>query len=888
MPPFVKVRRLLRHLFLSRRVEADLDPELPSHVEMLIEEEIRASMPPREAQRAARIALGGIQQVKEQVREERIGNWLHSLFSDCRYGLRHLRKNPGFTTVAVLTLALGIGANTALFSVVDAVLLRQLPFKYADRTFWITSVRPERSDAPFSLPDFLDYRDHVTLLDSLSAVGSWSGNLTGQGNTERLIGARVSANLFETLGVAAALGRTLEPEDDQPGGPPVVVMSYGLWQRRFGGDASLIGKSLDLNDVSYTLVGILPPHFFFPIAEAELAVPLIPDGDPWRLNRNTVNFLRLVGRTRPKTSPEQAQAEMNALAVKLRQQFPDANARKLGVKLTPIRDQVTGGYRRAFGVLLGAVGFVLLIACANLANLNLVRASGRQREVSIRSALGAGRRQIVKQLLLESALLAAAGGIVGAFLARFGVQGLVALSPSTIPRAGEIKLDASALAFTALISFMAAIATGLAPALSISKGDLAQQLNEGSWGSTEGSRGKALRTGLIVVEVALSLILLTGSGVLLKSFSKVQTVDTGFDPHGVLAVRLSLPKARYPHLPDITRFYDALLPRVQAFPGVSASGVINMLPLSGGVASIPFTIVGQAFSKEQVPQAEYRIVSPMYLKVMRIPLLAGREFNESDTDRIRLVCYINETLAKRYWPRGGAVGAHVVLNDNDSGPREAEVVGIIHDVKDRGLEASPSFDIYIPLRQTHEDTVVWLQNNQYWVLRTAGDPLALADVLREQVRGVDPDVAASYVRSMDQYFSLTIAPRRFNLQLLSVFAIAALALALAGIYGVISYSVNQRKHEFGVRMAIGAQPSDVLRMVIMDGLKPVLVGLALGILSVFALTKAVASLLFAVSASDPTTLASVTLLFGAVSFAALLVPAHRAAKMDSLAALRTD
>lgn len=813
---------------------------------------------------------------------------MHILRNDIHRSMRTLAKRPAFFAAAVFTLAVGIGANTALFSVVDAVLLRQLPFRHADHTLWVTSVRPERSDAPFSLPDFLDYRDQVATLDSLSAVGGWSGNLTGRGDAERLIGARVSANLFETLGVDAALGRTLEPEDDRPGGPPVVVMTYGLWQRRFGGDASLIGKSLDLNDVSYTLVGILPPNFFFPIAEAELAVPLVPDADPWRLNRNTVNFLRLVGRIRPGTTPVQAQAELNALAVKLRQQFPEANVRKLGVKLTPMRDQITGGYRRALWVLLGAVGFVLLIACANLANLNLVRASGRQREMSIRSALGAGRWQVVKQLLLESSLLAAAGGIVGAFLARFGVRGLIALSPSTIPRAGEIKLDASALAFTALISFVAAIATGLAPALSISKGDLAQQLNEGSRGSTEGSRGKALRTGLIVVEVALSLILLTGAAVLLKSFSKVQTVDTGFDPHGVLAVRLSLPKARYPHLADISRFYDALALRVQTLPGTSASGVINMLPLSGGVASIPFTIVGQAFPREQVPQAEYRIASPMYLKVMRIPLSAGREFNESDTDRTQLVCHINETLAKRYWPKGGAVGAHVMLNDNDFGPREAEVVGIIHDVKDRGLEAPPSFDIYIPLRQTHEDSVVWLQNNQYWVLRTDGNPLALGNVFREQVRRVDADVAASYVRSMDQYLSLTIAPRRFNLELLSVFAIAALALALAGIYAVISSSVNQRAHEIGVRMAIGAQRRNVLWMVIADGIKPVLAGLVIGILSVFALTKTLASLLFAVSASDPATLAGVTFLFSGVALAALYLPARRAIRIDPLAVLRID
>jgi len=813
---------------------------------------------------------------------------MSQFWKEIHRSIRTLLKRPVFSSICVLTLALGIGANTAIFSMVNAVLLRQLPFRHPERIVWITGVRPVRSDAPFSLPDFLDYRGQVRSLDSLSALGNWSGNLTGQGDTEQLNGVRVSANLFETLGVNAVRGRTLESEDDEPGSPRVVVMSYGLWQRRFGGDSSLIGKQLELSGVSYTLVGILPSSFFFPISGAELAVPLVPDADPWRFDRNTVNFLRMVGRTRPGTTPERAQAEMNALAVKLRQQFPEPNARKLGVKLTPMRDQITGGYRRALWVLLGAVGFVLLIACVDLANLNLVRASVRRREMSILSALGATRWQVVKQLLFESALLAAAGGALGVFLSCFAVRGLLALSPANIPRAGEIGLDGSVLAFTAVISFMAAIATGLAPALSIAQGDLAQQLNEASRGSTEGARGKALRTGLVIVEVALSLILLAAAGVLLKSFSKVQTVDPGFDPHGVLTVRLSLPKNHYPHVADVARFYDALLARVQTLPEVSSAGLIQMLPLSGLISRVPFTVVGRAFLKEEIPEAEYRIASPMYLKVMRIPILAGREFSESDTDRTRLVCHINQTLARRYWPAGDAVGAHVMLNDNDSGPRDAEIVGVIQDVKDRGLETSSSFDIYIPMRQTHEDSIAWLQNYQHWVLRTHNDPQALADTFREQVRKIDADVAGSSVRSMDQYYSATIAPRRFNLQLLSIFALVALALALAGIYGVISYSVNQRAHEIGVRMAIGAQQSDVLRMLIREGMEPVMVGLVLGVLSVFALTRALATLLFAVSASDPATLAWVTLLFSAVSFAAILVPARRAARIDSLAALRTD
>lgn len=809
-------------------------------------------------------------------------------WKEIRRSLRILLRRPGFSSVCVLTLALGIGANTAIFSAVNAILLRQLPFKHASRLVWITGVRPDRSDAPFSLPDFLDDRDHVSSLDSLSAVGSWSGNLTGQGAAEQLNGVRVSANLFQTLGVTALLGRTLEPEDDQPGSPKVVVMSYGLWQGRFGADRAIVGKQLELNDASYTLVGILPANFFFPIPDAELAVPLAPDTDPSRFNRNTVNFLRMVGRIGTGATLERAQAEMNALAVQLRQQFPEPNARKLGVKLTPMRDQITGGYRRAFLVLLAAVGFVLLVACANLANLNLVRASARRKEMSILAALGATRWQVVRQLLLESALLAAAGGTLGVLLARVGVRGLLALTPANVPRAAEIRLDAGVLVFTVVISVLAALATGLAPALSITRGDLARQLNEASRGSTEGARGKVLRTGLVVIEVGLSLILLAGAAALLKSFSNVRAVDPGFDPHGVLAVRLSLPKNRYRHVADAARFYDALLPRIQALPGVSSVGVIQMLPLSGLISRTPFTVVGRAFSKEEIPEAEYRLVSPMYLKVMRIPLLAGREFTEGDTDQTRLVCYVNETLAKRYWTSGHALGAHVMLDDNDSGPREAAIVGIIHDVKDRGLETSPSFDIYIPIRQTHEDSIAWLQNSQNWVVRTQNDPLALADTFHERVRIVDGEVATSNVRSMDQYYSMTMAPRRFNLELLSVFAFAALALALAGIYGVISYSVNQRAHEIGVRMALGAQRGDVLRIVLTDGMKPVLLGCGLGILAIFALTKAVASLLFAVSASDPATLLWVTLAFCGASLAALVVPACRATKIDSIAVLRTD
>jgi putative ABC transport system permease protein len=813
---------------------------------------------------------------------------MEALLREIRQAVRVLRKRPAFPIVCVVTLALGIGANTAIFSIVHAVLLRQLPFANAERLVWISGVRPEHSKAPFSLPDFLDYRDGTRSLDSLSALANWSPNLTGQGDPERITGVRVSGNLFETMGVSAAAGRALKAEDDVPSSPRVVVITHALWQRRFGGDAGLIGKALDLNGDSYTVVGVLPPQFLFPIPGAELAVPLVPDADPRRFDRDSVNFLRLVGRVRAGATLKQAQSEMNALALRLRQEFPEPNAQKIGVKLTPMRDEITGSYRQALWVLMAAVGLVLLIACANLANLNLVRASARRKEMSIRSALGASPRHIMRQLLIESALIAIVGGVLGIVLAFFGLKGLLTLTPAIIPRASGIRLDDAALIFTLVISASAAIITGLAPALLPVRGDLTRDLNQGVRGSTEGARGKTLRTAFVIVEVSLSLVLLAGAGILLKSFAKLQSVDPGFDPHAVLTVRLSLSSHRYSRLAGITQFYDALLERVQALPGVSAAGVINMLPLSGAMSSVPFTIVGRDFSREQFPEAQYRVVTPGYLRVMRIPLLAGREFSEGDTEHTRLVCHINENLARHYWPSGGAIGAHILIDDPDYWSRQIEIVGIIPNVKDRGLETSPAFDVYVPLRQAVQDSVPLIQGNQYWVVRTQRAPLAMVESSRDQVRVVDPEVAASGFRDMDQYVALALAPRRFNLQLLSFFALAALALAMAGIYGLVSYSVSQRLPEIGVRMAIGAQRSDVLRMIVVEGMKPVLAGLGFGLVSLIALSRVLSNLLFAVSAHDPATLGGVSVLFCGIALAAIVMPAWRAAKVDPLHVLRAE
>jgi len=810
------------------------------------------------------------------------------LLQDVRYGARMLLKQPGFTLIAVVMLGLGLGANTAIFSLVNNVLLRQLPFRRPEELVWVSSRRSDPGKNPFTLPDFIDYRDQNQSLAGIAAYANWSANVTGTGEPERLQGLRISANAFQMLGVEAFAGRALLPEDDTPGRQLVVVLSYSLWQRRFGADQQIVGKTMAINGAGYTVVGVLPPRFFFPIREAELAIPLAPDADPSRSVRTSVNFLYAWARLKPGVTREQAEGDLTEVARRLRQQYPIANARKLGVTLSPLYEEIVANFRLALWVLLGAVGTVLLITCVNLANLTLARVSARHRELVIRTALGAPRRRLVSLLATEGLLLAGLGGGVGLSLAYYGVDLLITFSPASLPRTAEVALDFRALAFTFTLSLLAGSIFGMIPAWQATRVNLNEGLKENGRGAGSGARHSRARRALVVSEIALSVALLVGAGLLVRSFLRLQSVNPGFESKNVLVVRLSLPRAQYPNRGAASAFYEKLRPRLEKLPGVETIGVISALPLSGAIASIPFTIEGRAAAPDEALRADYRLIYPGYFRTLKITLISGREFNESDTAQSAPVAIISQTLAHRYWPNSDPLGAHLLINDNDQGPRLVEIVGVIGDVKHFRLDGEPAPHIYIPSHQTHEDAVALLTNNQYWLLRTEVDPMTLAPTVRREIQAVDRDVAASNIRALEQYLAASVAPQRFNLWLLTIFAGAALALAGAGLYGVISYGVAQRRREIGIRMALGAQAGDALRLVIGQGMALALFGVALGSVAALALTRLMKSLLFNVSATDPSTFIVVALLVSAIALLACWIPARRATKVDPLIALRSE
>jgi putative ABC transport system permease protein len=806
---------------------------------------------------------------------------------DVTYTLRGFLRQPGFACAATLTIALGIGANTAVFSLVRAVLLRPLPFEDPDGLVTLHSTGPGRVRQPFSVPDFLDLRDQNQTLAGLAAYGAWGANVTGVAEAERLHGMWASAGLFPLLGARPALGRGPVAEEERGGGARVVVLTHGLWQRRFGADPAVLGTSVSLNGEVYTVIGVLPAGFILPGREIELITPLALEADP-RRDLRLPGFLRIVARLKPHVSREQAQADLTAIARRLQAQYPDSNATRTGVSVSALHEEVVGNVRLMLLVVQGAVGLVLLVACANLASLLLARAAGRQREMAVRLALGAGRYRLVRQLLTESLVLAAIGGVFGLLVAHAAIRAFLMLGPTDLPRARSIGLDAGVLAFTAGLTLLAGVAFGLLPAVQASRGEPQGGLALSSRGSA-GSRPRTrARRALVVSEVALSLVLVAGAGLLVKSFVRLQAVDPGYRTAHLLTLRLSLPKARYAQRSALAAFHDRLATRLQALPGVREVGVASVAPLTPWRATINFAVEGRPAPRpEDVPLANYRAVDERYFTAMEIPVLRGRAFAPSDTAAVAPVALVNRALAERYWPDGDPIGGWLRIDD-DPQERLVEVVGVVGDVKHYGLDDAPSLDVYVPFLQAPQSVAVWLANSTSWVLRTSVEPSALASAVRGEVQAVDPDVAATAIQRMDDAIAGTVAPRRFNVLLLEAFALAALFLAATGIYGVTAYLAAQRTPELGIRLALGAPRAQILSLVLSQGMVPALLGLALGLGGALAFARVMEGLLFGVTVRDPAIFALASLVLAVVAGTASYLPAQRATRIDPVRALRVD
>jgi putative ABC transport system permease protein len=800
---------------------------------------------------------------------------MRTLLQDIRYGVRVLRQNLGFTAVVTLTLALGMAATTVLFSVVNAVLLRPLPYPQSERLVRLWD-RNEATGALFfsvSPPSYFDWREQSRAFEEMGAYREDGFNLAADGEPERVAGARVTASLLRVLGVSPALGRAFVEEEDSPGGARAVILTHGLWQARFGGDPSVVGRALVINGEPHTVVGVMPRGFVLPQqAQVRLLVPFALERDE---QERGSHFLRVLARLKPGVTPEQARAEMGSIAQGLERQYPKTNE-GFGVSLRTLHEATVGDVRTALLVLLGAVGMLLLVACANVANLLLARALGRQRELAIRASLGAGRWRLARLLLTEGVLLALLGGTLGLLLAVWSLDLLVAVSPAALPRSSEIAIDARVLAFSLAVSLAAGLFFGLFPALHSFRANLSGLLKSG--GRSAGGRvGRRARNLLVVSEMALALVLLVGAGLLVRSFVGLQSVDPGFDPGGVLTAEVTPLQAKYPQGKQRAAFYRALLERVAALPGVESAAATHRLPLNGNSA-FPLIVEGAAREGGNVPVINYRSVTPDYFRALAVPLLRGRLFNEQEAWETGAAVIINQSAAAKFFPGGDALGRRVATR---AGGPWVEVVGIVADVREEGLGLDPQPALYLPYAQTPVPAMTLL-------VRAASDPQNLTAAVRSQVLQVDAGQPIANVRTLEQFLSEVSAQPRFNTTLLGVFALLALGLATVGVYGVVSYTVAQRTRELGIRVALGAQRRDILRLVLGHGLLLVLAGVGLGVAAAFMLTRFLSSLLFGVAATDPLTFVLTPLLLAAVALAASFIPARRATRVDPLVALRYE
>lgn len=883
----------LRAFFRKQPLDHELDAEMASHLDLAIEENVRRGLSPEEARRQALVSFGSIPQAKERQREARGLPMLDTLMQDLRYAVRVLIKSPGFTVVALLTLALGIGANSTIFSVIDAVLLNRLPYPDSGRLVVLWEQNPSRGwyHNIVSAANFVDWRKQNHVFTEMSAIDERYYDVSGGGEPLEVDGEQVSANFFNLLGVRPALGRTFVQDEDRPGSAHVVVLSDGLWKRRYGGEPGIVGREITINGEHFSVIGLMPPGFYFPAPSGDKPELWLAGLDLRQPDR-TWHEYDAIARLKAGASIQQAQAEMDTIASGLEKQYPEQKG--WNVQVISLHENVVGNTRPALLILLAAVGVVLLIACANLEALQLARVSSRAKEMAIRSALGAGRGRMVRQLVTENVLLAVVGGGLGLLVASWGTRFLVALAPQDTPGLGSVHLDAGVLAFTLTLSLVTGITFGLVPALTASRIDVNHSLKESGRGSSGRARARS-RLGLLVSwELALAVVLLAGAGLLIKTFVALTRVDMGIDPHNVLTMRVALSSPQYAKRSVQVEFFRSLLGKVEGLPGVTSAAVIDGggLPPDGG-NGMNFLIVGRPVPPpSEYPDAVDRVISPGYFRTMGIQLLHGRLLTEADNENAARVAVINERMAREYWPGSDPIGSQLTfpgiekltLPDGTRKPATRfTIVGVVKNVKDRGLEVQPDEEVYVPYTQepTYFVPTVLL-------VKSSVEPTSLVAAIRGQVEALDPAQPIADVSTLDEIVAQARAGSRFPMILLALFAGLALTLAAVGIYGVMSYSVGQRVHEIGIRMALGADRSDVLSLVVVQGAKLAAIGVGLGLAAALSLTWLMSKVLFGVRPQDPLTFVAVTLILVVVAIVASYVPARRATRVDPIVALRDE
>ncbi len=882
------------NLFRARHAERELAREIDSHLAMLQEDFERRGLSSEEAKQAARRAYGGVEQAKELQREARSFVLIEHLVNDVRYGGRNLLRTPGFTAVAVIALALGIGANTAIFSVVNAVLLRPLAYKDADRLVTVLHY----GTGPVATANYIDWRDQSRSFEAMGAADSWGANLTNSDPSdsnpaERLLGLKVTQNLLPLLGIEPLLGRLFVRGEDQEGADHEAILSYPFWQRRFNRDPNVLGKPIILNGEAYIVVGVMPPAFQFAPFWATHSELWVPDAFGEGIHNRGGNHLRVFARLKPGVTLAQARADIATVTGRLEKQYPATNR---SVVVTPLKENVVGKIETPLLMLMGAVGFVLLIACANVAHMLLARTSDRQKEIAVRVVLGAGRSRVIAQFLTENLLLAAAGASTGLLLALGGTKALVALSPAYIPRVDVVGIDAHVVLFLICITVLTALAFGLTPAMHAAAGNLSDSLKEGGRGDSDGIRRNRLRSFLVASEFALAFMLLIGAGLMIRSFYALQSVDPGFNPHNVFSIVVSVDGTKEAEPNRRAIFYRELLENVTTLPGVNSVGAINHLPLAGDLWDRGFTIEGRPKPRPgEEPDAVYRIVMPGYFQTMRLPIRRGRAITDHDDIRTPGVVIINERAAHEYWPGEDPIGQRITIDDDkNSQPTWLTVIGVVANAKQRDWAAIPDPEIYLPALQDADflgNSGAPIATHMMYitlVVRADGNPADLVSAVKQAVWSFDRNLPISDVFTMERLVAETNSQPRFEMLLLGAFGAVALLLAAVGIYGVMNYSVSRRTREIGIRISLGASRAHLLRMVIRQGMVQALAGTATGIAASLLLSKLMTKMLYGVQPTDPVTFAAVAIVLSSAALLAICVPARKATRIEPMVALRKE